>query len=51
MMLGQMKLPVENLSENLTSENVLNLLNFGNYFDFDYASSEGDNLQIREEYI
>ena len=49
--LGQMILPVESLNKNLTSENLLNLLNSGNHFDFDYSASEGDNLQIRKKYV
>ena len=49
--LGQMILPVESLSENFTSENLLNLLHSGNNFDFDYSPAEGDNLQIRTEYV
>ena len=49
--MGQMILPVESLGENLTSENLLNLLHSGNNFDFDYSPTEGDNLQIRKEYV
>lgn len=51
LMMGDMILPVESLDEELTSEYILNQLNSKNRFDFQYAPSEGDNLQIRKEYV
>lgn len=50
-MLGQMIMPVENLNDELNSKYLITELNSKNCFDFNYSPSEGDNLQIREEYV
>lgn len=49
--MGDMILPLESLEENFTSESILQQLHSGNRFDFEYAPSEGDNLEIRKEYL
>lgn len=51
LMMGSMIMPVERLNDDLTAESLTRQLNEKNLFDFDYKPSEGDNLQIREEYI
>ena len=50
-MMGDIVMPVERLEENFTSEFILQQLHSENRFDFEYAASEGDNLQIRKEYL
>lgn len=50
-MLGQMIMPVEKLNEDLTASYLLNQLNSKNLFDFDYSPTEGDNLEIRQDYL
>lgn len=51
LMVGEIVMPVENLGEKMTSEYLLQQLNSKNRFDFEYSPSEGDNLEIRKEYV
>lgn len=51
LIMGEMILPVDSLSDLFTSEKLLPQLNSKNHFDFEYSPSEGDNLQIRKEYV
>lgn len=51
LMMGDMIMPVQSLNEEMTSNFLIEQLNSGNRFDFDYSPSEGDNLQVRKEYI
>lgn len=51
MMMGEIVMPVESLGGEMTSEYMLQQLNSNNLFDFEYSPSEGDNLEIRKEYI
>lgn len=51
LMMGDMIMPVESLDEQLNSKSVLYQPNLKNRFDFEYAPSEGDNLQIRKQYV
>ncbi len=51
MMMGEIVLPVESLGGEMTSEYLLQQLNSNNRFDFEYSPSEGDNLEVRKEYI
>ena len=51
LMMGDMILPVESMGEGLTSDFILQQLNSKKLFDFEYSPSEGDNLEIRKEYL
>lgn len=51
LMMGNMVMPVESLDEELTSQYLLQQLNSQNRFDFECSPSEGENLQIRKEYV
>lgn len=50
-MMGEMILPVDQLDKDLTAHFLIKQLNSRNIFDFDYSPTDGDNLEIREEYI
>ncbi len=50
-MVGEMVMPVESLDTELSSEYLIQQLNSKNRFDFNYEPIEGDNLQIKKEYI
>lgn len=51
MMVGEIVMPVESLSEEMTADFLLPQLNSQNLFDFEYSPSEGDNLEVRKEYV
>ncbi len=50
-MMGEMILPVDQLDQYLTTNLLIKQFNSRNIFDFDYSPTDGDNLEIREEYI
>ncbi len=50
-MLGEMIMPLQRLSEELTVDHLIRELNRKDIFDFEYDPKEGDELIIREEYI
>ena len=50
-MMGEMVMPLQRLSEDLTTGNLIIELSRKDIFDFDYNPIEGDELIIREEYI
>ena len=50
-MMGEMVMPLQRLSEDLTTDNLIIELSRKDIFDFDYNPKEGDELIIREEYI
>ncbi|MCC8358366.1 hypothetical protein LA313_00520 [Salinimicrobium sp. ASW11-47] len=51
MLMGEIVMPVESLGGEMTSEYLLQQLNSNNRFDFEYSPSEGDNLEVRKEYV
>ncbi len=51
LMMGEIVMPVESLGGEMTSEYLLQQLNSNNRFDFEYSPSEGDNLEVRKEYV
>ena len=50
-LMGEMVMPLQRLSEYLTTGNLIIELSRKDIFDFDYNPIEGDELIIREEYI
>lgn len=48
---GEMVMPVEDIDDQLSAGKILHQLNSKKPFDFKYTPSEGDNLQIRQEYV
>ncbi len=50
-MTGEMVMPLQRLSEDLTIDKLITKLCKNDIFDFDYTPKEGDELIIREEYI
>ena len=50
-MMGEMVMPLQRLSEELTVDHLIIELTKNDIFDFDYAPKDGDELIVREEYI
>ncbi len=46
--MGKYLFPINDIGHGLTADFVLNELNSGNCFDFEYQPSEGDNLSINK---
>ena len=50
-MMGEMRMPLQRLSEEITTDKLIIELTRKDIFDFEYIPKEGDELIIREEYI
>lgn len=50
-MLGEIRMPVDQLDREITTAYLIQELNSKKVFDFDYSPAQGDNLLIRKEYV